>query len=80
MLWTFGSFCGIFPRRYGMLHHEKSGNPGCKTAFCILSKWFPFAVLNIRHFQFSVKLEKNTFLSKKVIMRPFKGRYLQPWP
>jgi hypothetical protein len=31
ILWTFGIFRGymVYFSRFGMLHQEKSGNPGC---------------------------------------------------
>jgi hypothetical protein len=33
ILWTFGLFCGAFPR-FGMLYHEKSGNPDANIVTC----------------------------------------------
>jgi hypothetical protein len=44
MLWTFGVVCGnsVYFSRFGILHREKSGNPGCETQIKKLASRGPF--------------------------------------
>jgi hypothetical protein len=77
IVWPFGIFCGhsvyfmvtwyVFPR-FGMLYHEKSGNPGSIVAFV--------STLSIREDVFCVRQLLNASLVLQSILINFGRNFL----
>jgi hypothetical protein len=76
ILWTFGTFCGhlvhfvVFFSRFGMLHREKSGNPGAKSCLAHMSTQgkkflplqFPLFISEWSHKQCTMQLNAPIFI------------------